>query len=99
MLSFAGYKIPRGGAFEWVSGANYLGEIVEWAGFAAAAGLAASAGVLSPCMIIKDSILVHSSMELFMAVVPPPTSAMGRSQGFPLSSHQSHILGVQKPDQ
>lgn len=33
----AGYKIPRGGAFEWVSGANFFGEIVEWVGFAIAA--------------------------------------------------------------
>lgn len=30
----SGYLIPRGGAFELVSGANFLGEIVEWSGFA-----------------------------------------------------------------
>ncbi|XP_008329457.1 3-oxo-5-alpha-steroid 4-dehydrogenase 1 [Cynoglossus semilaevis] len=31
-----GYKIPTGGMFEYVSGANFLGEITEWAGFALA---------------------------------------------------------------
>jgi 3-oxo-5-alpha-steroid 4-dehydrogenase 1 len=31
------YYIPRGGAFELVSGANFLGEILEWSGFAIAA--------------------------------------------------------------
>lgn len=29
-----GYKVPRGGAFRWVSSPNLLGEIIEWAGFA-----------------------------------------------------------------
>lgn len=28
------YKIPQGGAFEFVSGANFFGEILEFFGFA-----------------------------------------------------------------
>jgi 3-oxo-5-alpha-steroid 4-dehydrogenase 1 len=31
-----GYALPRGGAFEWISCPNYLGEILEWAGWAVA---------------------------------------------------------------
>lgn len=29
-----GYKIPTGGFYKWVSSPNYLGEIIEWSGFA-----------------------------------------------------------------
>jgi steroid 5-alpha reductase family enzyme len=32
-----GYRIPFGGGFAYVSAPNYLGEIVEWVGFALAA--------------------------------------------------------------
>ena len=39
-----GYKIPHGGWYRWVSSPNYLGEMIEWMGFALAtwttAGLA-----------------------------------------------------------
>ena len=31
-----GYKIPYGGLYRWVSSPNYLGEIIEWTGFAIA---------------------------------------------------------------
>ena len=33
-----GYKIPHGGMFTYVSGANFCGEIIEWFGFAMATG-------------------------------------------------------------
>jgi protein-S-isoprenylcysteine O-methyltransferase Ste14 len=32
-----GYRIPQGGLYRWVSCPNYLGELVEWTGFALAA--------------------------------------------------------------
>ncbi|XP_073331312.1 3-oxo-5-alpha-steroid 4-dehydrogenase 2-like [Pagrus major] len=31
------YRIPHGGMFEFVSGANFLGEIVQWCGYSVAA--------------------------------------------------------------
>jgi len=31
-----GYQIPRGGLYRWISCPNYLGEIVEWVGWAVA---------------------------------------------------------------
>ncbi|XP_010728179.3 3-oxo-5-alpha-steroid 4-dehydrogenase 2b [Larimichthys crocea] len=47
------YKIPKGGLFEYVSGANYLGEIVEWFGYALATWSlpALSFAVFSLCFI------------------------------------------------
>jgi 3-oxo-5-alpha-steroid 4-dehydrogenase 1 len=36
--STTGYAIPRGGLFEYVSCANFTGEVLEWTGFAIASG-------------------------------------------------------------
>lgn len=38
-----GYKIPTGGLFDYVTGANFFGEIVEWCGFAVASWSAVAA--------------------------------------------------------
>lgn len=32
----SGYKIPKGGAYRWVSMPNYFGELIEWGGWAVA---------------------------------------------------------------
>jgi 3-oxo-5-alpha-steroid 4-dehydrogenase 1 len=31
---FSGYRIPQGGWFRWISNPNYLGEMIQWAGWA-----------------------------------------------------------------
>ena len=41
------YKIPRGGLFEYVSGAHFVGEVIEWTGFAIATGGSYSALVFA----------------------------------------------------
>nr|KAG5712841.1 hypothetical protein BaRGS_007438 [Batillaria attramentaria] len=48
-----GYKIPYGGMFEYVSGANFFGEAVEWSGFAIMCGTlpAAAFALFTVCNI------------------------------------------------
>lgn len=36
----AGYKIPHGGMFNFVSAGNYASEIMEWSGYAVGSGAA-----------------------------------------------------------
>ena len=47
-----GYKVPIGGLFDYVSGANYLCEMIEWAGFALAARTPA-AHIFAWCVVFN----------------------------------------------
>lgn len=59
--SGADYAIPRGGLFEYVSVANYFGEVLEFAGFALAARSlqAVSFAVLTLCYLVPRAYLQH----------------------------------------
>ncbi|XP_062985794.1 3-oxo-5-alpha-steroid 4-dehydrogenase 1 [Elgaria multicarinata webbii] len=55
-----GYKIPRGGLFEYVTGANFFGEILEWCGFAlACCTIESLAFAISTFMILGSRAYRH----------------------------------------
>ncbi|XP_061597932.1 3-oxo-5-alpha-steroid 4-dehydrogenase 1 [Cololabis saira] len=60
-----GYKIPRGGMFELVSGANFLGEIIEWAGFALAGhSVHSSAFAVFTAVVLTSRAVAHHKWYL-----------------------------------
>lgn len=60
-----GYKIPRGGVFEYVSGANFLGEITEWAGFAVAGhSVHSSAFAVFTTVVLASRAVAHHKWYL-----------------------------------
>eukprot|EP01059_Diplonema_ambulator_P001848 TRINITY_DN11549_c0_g1_i1.p1 TRINITY_DN11549_c0_g1~~TRINITY_DN11549_c0_g1_i1.p1 ORF type:complete len:265 (+),score=52.79 TRINITY_DN11549_c0_g1_i1:41-835(+) len=56
-----GYKIPTGGFFNYVSCANYFGEILEWTGFAVATAIppAACFAISTMCNLIPRAASYH----------------------------------------
>ncbi|XP_068603519.1 3-oxo-5-alpha-steroid 4-dehydrogenase 1 [Brachionichthys hirsutus] len=61
----SGYKIPTGGMFEYVSGANFLGEITEWAGFALAArSVHSSAFAIFTTVVLASRAVAHHKWYL-----------------------------------
>jgi protein-S-isoprenylcysteine O-methyltransferase Ste14 len=73
-----GYKIPRGGAYRWVSCPNYLGEIVEWFGWALAtwslAGLAFA--LYTTANLAPRALQHHSWYRERFADYPPGRKAL-----------------------
>jgi protein-S-isoprenylcysteine O-methyltransferase Ste14 len=73
-----GYKIPHGGLYRWVSCPNYLGEIVEWCGFALAAwspaGLAFAAYTFAN--VAPRAIQHHAWYRERFADYPPERRAL-----------------------
>ncbi|XP_007434963.1 3-oxo-5-alpha-steroid 4-dehydrogenase 1 [Python bivittatus] len=60
-----GYKIPRGGMFEYITGANYFGEIVEWCGFALACRtLESKAFAINTLLVLGSRAYTHHQWYL-----------------------------------
>uniref|UniRef100_A0A3P9HHW4 3-oxo-5alpha-steroid 4-dehydrogenase (NADP(+)) n=2 Tax=Oryzias latipes TaxID=8090 RepID=A0A3P9HHW4_ORYLA len=60
-----GYKIPRGGMFEYISGANFLGEITEWVGFAlAGCSVQSAAFAVFTTVVLTSRAVAHHKWYL-----------------------------------
>ncbi len=74
----SGYGIPQGGLFELVSGANYLGEIIEWTGWAIATwsipGLAFA--VFTTANLVPRAISHHRWYRRHFPDYPPHRKAI-----------------------
>ena len=73
-----GHRLPRGGAFELVSCPNYLGELVEWTGWALAswspAGLAFA--VYTAANLVPRALSHHAWYRARFPEYPPRRSAL-----------------------
>lgn len=73
-----GYKIPRGGGFRWVSAPNYLGELVEWTGWAIAswslAGLAFA--LYTAANLVPRALSNHKWYQEKFSDYPPERKAI-----------------------
>ena len=74
----SGYRIPHGGLYRWISCPNYLGEIVEWTGWAmmtwSLAGL--SFAVWTAANLAPRAWAHHAWYRKYFAEYPPERRAL-----------------------
>ncbi|XP_029352600.1 3-oxo-5-alpha-steroid 4-dehydrogenase 2-like [Echeneis naucrates] len=72
------YRIPRGGMFEFVSGANFFGEIIEWCGYTVAAWTfpAFAFGFFTACSIGPRAVQHHRFYQQNFADYPQSRKAV-----------------------
>ena len=74
----SGYKIPEGGLYRWISCPNYLGEIIEWVGWAIAtwslSGLAFAVWVIAN--LVPRARAHHCWYRAHFANYPPERKAL-----------------------
>jgi len=78
-----GYKIPKGGMFRFISGANLWGEVVEWLGFAIAAGTLGSI-VFSVFCFVGIGARCIATHEWYLKKFPNNYPSLGRKRMIPL---------------
>jgi steroid 5-alpha reductase family enzyme len=73
-----GYGVPRGWLYEHVSCPNYLGEIVEWCGWAlvTASPAGASFAFFTACNLVPRAITHHRWYRRRFAAYPPARRAL-----------------------
>lgn len=74
----AGYAIPRGGLYRWISCPNYLGEVLEWTGWAIATwSLAGTAfAVFTAANLVPRAIANHRWYQQQFANYPTSRRAI-----------------------
>uniref|UniRef100_A0A8C5SDP8 Steroid 5 alpha-reductase 1 n=1 Tax=Laticauda laticaudata TaxID=8630 RepID=A0A8C5SDP8_LATLA len=64
------YKIPRGGMFEYVNGANFFGEIIEWCGFALACNTVESTAFAITTLLLLGSRAYWHHHKEYSGLIP-----------------------------
>ncbi len=74
----SGYAVPQGGLFRWVSCPNYLGELLEWCGFALAAWSppALAFAVWTAANLVPRAIAHHRWYRRTFPEYPPERRAL-----------------------